>query len=143
MTMLDDRDKRLIAALQKNARASLISLARDIGLSRSATHDRVLRLEERGIVSGYTAIINAPQLAQARAFFAVTFKPGVDMRVLATRIAKIDNVSAAHCLAGEMDVLVEAAAESAGLLNLTRTAIAALDGVLEVKTHTILETRKP
>ncbi|MEO1324964.1 MAG: winged helix-turn-helix transcriptional regulator, partial [Pseudomonadota bacterium] len=62
MNSLDEKDRKLLAALKQDSRASLVALAREIDLSRSATHDRITRLEERGIIQGYT-IIERPDVS--------------------------------------------------------------------------------
>ena len=51
---LDDLDLRLLEALQRDGRAGYAELGRTIGLSASATTERVRRLEEAGVITGYT-----------------------------------------------------------------------------------------
>ncbi len=51
---LDEKDKILIAKLRRNARESLVGLARSVGLSRSATQERMRRLEREGVIKAYT-----------------------------------------------------------------------------------------
>ena len=55
---LDEVDRRLVAELQRDARASLTDLARAIHLGVSATRARLRALEERGVVTGYTARVD-------------------------------------------------------------------------------------
>lgn len=55
---LDGTDRRLLEALDKNARISIADLARLIGLSAQSTSDRVRRLEDTGIVTGFTVRLN-------------------------------------------------------------------------------------
>jgi Lrp/AsnC family leucine-responsive transcriptional regulator len=51
--LLDDRNQKLLAALLKNPRGSVTDLARKVGLSAPATRERMLRLEEAGIIKGW------------------------------------------------------------------------------------------
>ena len=51
--LLDSRNQKLLAALVKNPRASITDLARKVGLSAPATRERLLRLEEAGVVKGW------------------------------------------------------------------------------------------
>lgn len=51
---LDENDRRLIEALDRNARASTADLARLIGLSPQSTSDRIKRLEDLGVIAGFT-----------------------------------------------------------------------------------------
>ena len=55
---LDDKDLRILEALQANARVPLSKLGRSIGLSQPAISERVQRLEDAGIIQGYGARIN-------------------------------------------------------------------------------------
>jgi len=55
---MDDIDRRLLKELQSDARLSLSELGRRVGLSSSATADRLRRLEETGVIVGYRAEID-------------------------------------------------------------------------------------
>lgn len=59
---LDRLDIAIIEALQENARMPLSEIGRRIGLSQPATSERVKRLEERGIITGYCARIDPAAL---------------------------------------------------------------------------------
>ena len=62
---LDDTNLALIAELQSDARLSLAELGRRVGLSSPAVTDRLQRLEEDGVISGYRAIVNPRALGYA------------------------------------------------------------------------------
>ena len=57
-----DVDRALLAALARDGRASYTELADRVGLSVSAVHQRVRRLEQRGLITGYRATLDAKQL---------------------------------------------------------------------------------
>jgi len=57
---MDDLDRRIIAALQHNARESTTKLAAKLGVARTTVHERITRLEERGIITGYTVVLRDP-----------------------------------------------------------------------------------
>ena len=52
--MAKDKDSKLIALLQANARASISELARTLGVSRATVQTRLKRLEDTGVIAGYT-----------------------------------------------------------------------------------------
>ena len=54
-----DVDRALLAALARDGRASYTELAEKVGLSVSAVHQRVRRLEQRGLITGYAAKVDA------------------------------------------------------------------------------------
>lgn len=60
--LLDPTDIAIIEALQADGRIAISELGRKIGLSQPATSERVKRLEERGIIAGYGARIDAARL---------------------------------------------------------------------------------
>ncbi len=59
---LDESDRRLIEALDRNARTSTADLARLIGLSPQSTADRVRRLEDVGVITGFTVRLDPSAL---------------------------------------------------------------------------------
>jgi Lrp/AsnC family transcriptional regulator, leucine-responsive regulatory protein len=59
---LDDADWRILTALQRDGRASFAELARTVAMSPSAVTERVRRLEEAGVISGYAAVVDPERL---------------------------------------------------------------------------------
>lgn len=59
---LDDTDIAIIESLQENGRLAISELGRRIGLSQPATAERVKRMEERGIIAGYRAVVDVGKL---------------------------------------------------------------------------------
>jgi Lrp/AsnC family leucine-responsive transcriptional regulator len=60
--VLDERDLAIVAALQEDARATYADVGARVGLSASAVHDRVRKLERQGVVRGYRAVIDPPAI---------------------------------------------------------------------------------
>ncbi len=60
--MLDDRDRDIVTALQDDARATYADVAARVGLSASAVHDRVRKLEQLGVIRGYSAVVDPEAL---------------------------------------------------------------------------------
>ncbi|PEW56194.1 Lrp/AsnC family transcriptional regulator [Bacillus cereus] len=60
--MLDDTDKKTLEALLKNGRTSMKELGEKVHLTGQATSSRVIRLEEKGIIEGYTIKLNERKL---------------------------------------------------------------------------------
>ena len=56
--MLDERDRAILAALQRKGRATFAEIGKDVGLSPSSVHDRVRKLEQSGVVRGYGADVD-------------------------------------------------------------------------------------
>lgn len=141
MDVLDEKDRKLLNALKQNARASLVTLAREIGLSRSATHDRIIRLEERGVIQSYTIIERPSALLTLRAFLTVELEPSTRDTDIAPMIFRQSGVDQAYCLAGDIDILVDCSCHSMEELAVLREDIAAMDGVRTVHTRMVLNTQ--
>lgn len=126
MTELDGVDRQLLALLVADGRRSYADLARETGLSTSAAHQRVRRLEQRGVVSGYTALVDPDALGLPLAAF-VSVKP-IDAAApddAPERLRDLSAVEACHSVAGDesyiLQVRVGGPAELEALLQEIRT----------------------
>ncbi len=137
---MDQKDRLLLQTLRGNARASLVSLARDIGLSRSATHDRITKLEEQGVITGYTITLAREALPDVRAFFSVQFETSAAQSALVHQIKRLDHVEGVYCLSGDIDALVYCECDTSEQLCDLRDALAQYEGVTGLSTRPILST---
>ena len=136
---VDEKDEALLAALERNARASVVDLARRIGLSRSATQERLARLERTGAIAGYTIRRGAaPAGTRLRAWLMVRHAGDGDCTRVLGPLRRFPEVISVDALAGDPDLLV--AVEVAGPTDLDRVtaAVKALPGIGTVSTHVVL-----
>src|SRR3712207_6847924 len=109
--MLDEKDKALVDALRKNARESLVGLARSVGLSRSATQERMRRLERDGVIRAYTVELASAHDPAVRAMIAVTFKPGFRCKQVVPHLARIPEITSCQSLTGSIDLMAVVSCE--------------------------------
>lgn len=102
---LDETDKKIVELLISNARASYSDIGQRVNLSRVAVSARVQALEQRGIIEGYTAVINPQKISGAvSCYFEIEIKPdslGAAERILAdcssiTQIYRVTGRSRLH-----------------------------------------------
>lgn len=136
---LDRKDKILIAALRSNARESIVSLARRVGLSRSATQDRLQRLEKRGVIRGYTVLLADDGPAKARAMMAICFKPGFQCEHVLPHLKTLPEIQACLALAGPTDLMLMVEAPSTAAIEDVRAFVAKVAGIATVSTHFVLK----
>jgi Lrp/AsnC family transcriptional regulator, leucine-responsive regulatory protein len=124
---VEDLDRQIVALLAADGRRSYTDLARDTGLSVSAVHQRVRRLEKRGVVRGYHAEIDADEVGLPMTAF-VSIKP-IDPAApddAPERLAGLPAIEACHSVAGDESYIlkVRVASPSAleGLLQEIRAA---------------------
>lgn len=141
---LDNLDLRIIEILQANARETQVDIARDVGLAPSAVLERIRKLEARGFIRGYTALIDPRVLAlPLLAFVAVrTDETGLDDRV-AHALAESPEVLEVHHVAGDDCYLIKVRARDAEHLGvLLRSRFGRIPGVRSTRTTIVLETVK-
>jgi Lrp/AsnC family leucine-responsive transcriptional regulator len=96
-----DVDRVLLAALARDGRASYTDLAERVGLSVSAVHQRVRRLEQRGFITGYQAKLQARELGlPMTAFVSITPIDVAQPDDAPARLAHLAAIEACHSVAG-------------------------------------------
>lgn len=140
--MNDDTDLRLIAALKRDGRAALSTLATDLGLSRNTVRARLQRLMDTGEIQGFTALTRS-DLAESpvRALMMVAIEgAGTDRAV--GRMLTLPAVQAVHATSGRWDVIVALETDSLTHLDETLSRIRKLEAVTQSETHLLMSTRR-
>ena len=114
---MEETDRAIVAALSADGRLSYTDLADKVGLSVSAVHQRVRRLEQRGIIKGYHARLDYDALGLAlTAFVAIRPLEASQPDDAPDRLAKLPEIEACYSVAGEDFYLLLVRVESpAGL----------------------------
>jgi Lrp/AsnC family leucine-responsive transcriptional regulator len=131
---LDATDWRLLSVLQQNGRASFSELARTVAMSPSAVTERVRRLEEAGVIAGYSAVVDTervglPILAFIRLRYPTSnYKPFHDLIGVTPEIIEAHHVTGEDCFmlkvaARSMRHLESVAGRVAGLGSVTTTIV--------------------
>jgi Lrp/AsnC family leucine-responsive transcriptional regulator len=108
MVKLDDSDRKIITALQKNGRLSNIEVAGIVNLSHSSCSRRIARLEREGVIVGYRALTDRQKLGLTiRAYCGVVREADVSWEALANDLAKIDGVVSVFAVSGDVDLMLE------------------------------------
>lgn len=138
---MEETDRAIVAALTGDGRCSYTDLAERVGLSVSAVHQRVRRLEQRGVIAGYTARINLEALGLPLTAF-ISIKP-VDpgsAEDTPDKLAHLTAIESCYSVAGEdsylLKVRVASPADLERLLRDIRSAAA-------VSTHTTVVLSTP
>jgi len=135
---LDAIDERLLALMSRNARESTTNLAKRVGLSRPAVHDRIRRLERDGFIHGYTAITSfPPSRSTLRAQVLVALEPRYQERILEA-MAGLGEVRRVMTVSGEYDLVAEVAVQDSGELDRLLTRIGKIPGIARTVTLVVL-----
>ena len=141
---LDAIDSKAVTLLAGDARLSWAELAEALGLSAPAAAERVRRLEERGVIQGYEARIDARSIGVGlTAFVAVTLARRKDREDLLKRVASEPSILECHHTAGEDDYFLKLRCrDTADLERVLTETLRAHDGILRTKTTVVLSTTK-
>jgi Lrp/AsnC family transcriptional regulator for asnA, asnC and gidA len=138
---LDDFDRRIIDLLQRDGRRPYGAIAENVGLSEAAVRRRVQRLRDSGVMQ-IVAITDPLQLGYGREAL-VGIRVHGDVRLVADKIASIDEVNYVVMTAGSFDLIAELiAVDDEQLVHLLNDSIRSIPGVTEVETFLYLKLAK-
>ena len=104
---IDSTDAKILEALQRDGRASHSAIAEEVGLSQPSVHERIKKLEQRGVIRGYTTIVD-PEAVDlgVLAFISVRFNR-YETEDVASALMEVPNVLEVHHVAGEDCLLIK------------------------------------
>ncbi|MBX3634932.1 MAG: Lrp/AsnC family transcriptional regulator [Rubrivivax sp.] len=139
--LLDTLDRRLIALLQADARASAADLARRLGVARTTVLARLARLERERVIVGYTVRLGQDEGERGvEAFVGITTEPKSGALVT-QRLASLPELRQLCSVSGEFDYIALLRAESPARLDALLDEIGAIDGVRRTTTSVVLARR--
>jgi Lrp/AsnC family leucine-responsive transcriptional regulator len=139
---VDAVDRQLIAALRANARATYAELAKAVGLSAAAVHDRVRRLEAAGIVTGYHAAVTPAALGLGvSALVGIHQSDDAEQDELAARLAEVPVIEDCWFVAGEEAFVCKVRVPDVDALEHTLGVLRRIPGVGRTRTTVVLSTR--
>ena len=142
--MIDTSDRLILGILQENARISNAEIARRVGLAPSAVYERIRKLEERGVIDGYSPRID-PKAADMGllAFIFVRSDDSMGEDDAARVLAALPEVQEVHHVAGEDCFLVKVRTRDTDALGvLLRDRVKTIPSVRGTRTTIVLDTIK-
>ena len=137
---MEDVDRAIVQLLVADGRRSFTDLARETGLSVSAVHQRVRRLEQRGVIRGYRAIADPVELGlPLTAFVSITPIDPSAPDDAPQRLEQLSAVEACHSVAGEESYILKVRVGSPGELEQLLQDIRAAANVA-TRTSVVLST---
>ena len=139
---LDDTDRAILAALLEDARCSQRELARIVGVAQGTITNRLKRMEEAGVIRGYSVVLDPESVGWTMTIMAGLRIVKGKMIEVQQKISADPRVFAVYDVTGDWDSMVLARVrDRADLDDLTKTVFT-LDGVARSFTHVVLNTVK-
>lgn len=144
MVSLDPIDKQILRLLRQNGRIPMAQVAKEVNLSGPAVHERVRKLEQRGVIAGYSAVLDPQALDRCHvAFVLVTLSEGNEFAAdepIVAHICAEPDVLEFHRIAGEDCYLIKTRTATNKELEQLLRRIRSIRGVARTRTTVVLST---
>jgi Lrp/AsnC family leucine-responsive transcriptional regulator len=141
--MIDQTDIRILAILQQQARCHLADIAKEVDLSAPAVMERVKKLESRGLIKGYYALLDAKKVGKdITAFVGVSMSHPKYIDEFREHVGNHEDVLECHHVTGEESFLIKVKTRNTEALEKLLAEIHSLAGVTRTVTKVVLSTVK-
>ncbi|MGX7824176.1 Lrp/AsnC family transcriptional regulator [Actinokineospora sp. 24-640] len=139
---MDSVDRRIIAALRTNGRVTYADLGRQVGLSASAVHERVGKLESSGVITGYHAVVD-PRAIGLGVTALVSIHPTdtADDEDVADALAGLAEIESCYRVAGDEAFVVKVRVATVDELERALNRLRRIAGVARTRSTVVLSTR--
>ncbi len=140
---LDPTDFEILALLQDHCKTPLAKIGDQVGLSAPAVIERIKKLEEGGVITGYCATLDAPKLGRGiTAFIGVMVDRPVAIEEIEEQIDDCPDILECHHVTGAYTLLLKVKTESTQSLEQVIAQLRALEGVNRTETLVVLSTHR-
>lgn len=141
---MDDVDSRIVDLLQTDARLTQAQIAKRVGLSQPSVADRIRKLEEQHVITGYAAKVDPRKLGKdVTAFIGVSIGHPKHFDHFAKRVMGLEEILECHRVAGQDSYLLKVRTENTGTLDrLLVERLRTLPGVTRTHTTIVLSSIK-
>ncbi len=138
---IDNVDRQILHALRKDARRPFLEIAREITVSGGTVHVRFARLQEAGIITGTTLLLDYEKLGfDVTAFIGVNLKSASDYRKVLPELQKMPEIIEAHYTTGSYSIFIKVVTRSTrDLHDFLIEKLQSVDGIQSTETFISLE----
>jgi len=141
MERIDATDARILELLQRDGREPYAEVGQAVGMSGPSVHERVKKLEARGVIRGYSALVDPTLLGYSvLAFISIKQVPGTIATDMTGDFIAIDEIEECHHLAGEADYLLKVRAADTRHLERVLHSIQQVGHVFTTETQVVFSS---
>src|SRR3954453_11555006 len=144
MIPLDDIDRTILRILLANGKTSQADIAQQVGIKAPSVFERIKKLQDRGVITGYSACVDADKLGKnLTAFISVTLEGGAryaDESSIIESIRSETSIEECHVVAGEESFIIKARVSTPLELQELTTRLRRMEGVANTRTTVALTT---
>lgn len=139
---LDDIDRHILALLQENCKLPLAKIGERVGLSAPTVIERIKKLEDQQIITGYHAILNGRRLGlDVTAFIGVAVRHPTLVGDFEREIEALEAVLECHHVTGHHTLLLKVKTQNTSTLEALISRLRSIEGVERTETMVVLSTR--
>ncbi len=143
MERIDNIDAKILELLQNLGRIKRSDIAEEVGLSLPSISDRMRKLEERGVITGYHAVVDPKRLhMDISAFIRVTVDRSSHFTDFVARATELDDVQEVHSITGDGSHILRVCTRNTTSLERLLSLIQAWPGVHGTSTSIVLTSFK-
>ena len=139
---INEVDLRILSLLQENCRLSFNKVARKLGISVGTAFNHIKSLEKKGIIKGYTAIVDSGKLGYSLTAIIMIQAEGTHLVEIEEEVAKTANVVAVYDITGDYDATVIAKFKDRASLNVFIKNLVAIPHIKRTVTNITLNVIK-
>jgi len=137
----DSADYKIIQILKKNARLPISSISHEIGVSRITVQKKIRKLEENGIITGYTAKLNSDSFShKVKGWILINAVANKEEKAIKSMM-KLPEITGLYTTNGKWDLAAEITSTTLEGFDRAISALRAINGVLETETSLLLSSR--
>jgi Lrp/AsnC family leucine-responsive transcriptional regulator len=138
---ISPNDAKILDVLQRDGRRPYADLGLDVGMSGPSAHERVKKLEARGVITGYAATVDPRSLGyDILAFSWITQAPGTTRHDLTGAFAAIPEIEECHHITGEADYLIKVRARDTRDLERVLHQVQSTPNVFQTETDVVFSS---
>ena len=138
---ISENDARILDVLQRDGRRPYAEIGAEVGMTGPSAHERVRKLEARGVIRGYAAVVDPRAIGyDILAFSWITQAPGTTADDLTPAFASIPEIEECHHISGEADYLIKVRARDTGDLERVLRRVQTTKNVFQTETDVVLSS---
>ena len=117
---LQEKDEKILSALQKNARLGVKQIARSTDIPITTVFNRIRNLESRGIIQGYQALVDRKKLGkeiEAFIIVSVSYNSLIPQEEFALELSRLPDVEECYVISGATNILIKVSSDNIDTLN--------------------------
>ncbi len=142
MILVDELDRKILSLLQKDARLSYREIAKELKVAVGTVYNRIKRMEENGIILGFTPKLNYEKLGYELTAIIGIKAQGKKIIQIEQKIAENEHVLCVYDVTGEYDIIAVAKFRGREDMNRFVKWLLSIDGVEKTNTHVAMDIVK-